>query len=291
MARRVTPAQLRSQIRQAEQKQRQAISRYNSAVRKHNSDVKRRIDNYNREVRAHNARVRSNRQRLEREIRRLNSTPRTTTHVVYRRSVVTLHESFQRLESASAAGTWDGGDDLLDLSEGEAANSVAVLNALDAEPGQADPGNPALQETSLEGELAGISLDLDARWRGALYSLNPQNPDAARHFCTSSREILTGILEVAAPDSAVLEANPMADRTDDGRVTRRARVRFCLDKRGGYDAELAAFIDDDLENVITLFREFNDATHGSAGRFDLPQLSAIKRRVEDAVRFLHRVVC
>jgi hypothetical protein len=49
-------------------------------------------------------------------------------------------------------------------------------------------------------------------------------------------------------------------------------------------------VDDDLENVIELFRDFNDGTHGSAGRFDLPQLAAIKKRVEDAILFLHRVV-
>jgi hypothetical protein len=215
----------------------------------------------------------------------------TTRHVAYRRSVMTLQQSFERIEAASEAGTWSGGDDLFELSEGETANSLAVLNALVAEPGQAPRSEDgSLQATSLAGELAQISPDLDARWHGALYALSPMNPDAARHFCTSSREILAGILESEAPDDVVLEANPMADRTDDGRVTRRARIRFCLDKRGTYDADLASFVEEDLENVITLFRDFNDATHGSAGRFDLPQLSAIKQRVEDAIRFLYRIV-
>ena len=42
--RRITPSQLRSQLRQAEQKQRQAINRYNSAVRKYDREAKRAVE-------------------------------------------------------------------------------------------------------------------------------------------------------------------------------------------------------------------------------------------------------
>jgi hypothetical protein len=211
---------------------------------------------------------------------------------VYRRSVVTLTESFSRIESAVDSGTWAGGDELLDLAEGEAANSIAVLRALEDEGERAGIGqdDPTLRVTSLAGELAELSPDLDARWQGALYALSPNNPDAARHFCTSVREILSSILVTEAPDDAVLAADPHAERSPNGRVTRRARVRHCLSRRGTYDADLVAFVDDDVNNVVTLFDEFNRGTHGRAGRFDLAQLTAIKSRVEDAVRFLYRVV-
>ncbi len=122
------------------------------------------------------------------------------------------------------------------------------------------------------------------------FSLSSSNPDAARHFCTSAREILATILESAAPDDQVIAGNPDADITPEGSVTRRARIRHCLDRRGTYDADLETFVDDDLENVIELFRDFNDGTHGGAGRFDLRQLGAIKKRVEDAILFLYRIV-
>src|SRR5690606_20761285 len=127
-----------------------------------------------------------------------------------------------------------------DLAEGETANSVAVLNALVGQPDTADQPEEAdsLTSTVISGELAEISPDLDKRWRGALYSLSPRNPDAARHFCTSSREILTSILETSAPDEEVLSANPNADLTHDNRVTRRARIRHCLERRGNYDLAL-----------------------------------------------------
>jgi len=294
MALRISPAQLRSQLRQAQQKQRQAINRYNAAVRKYNSELNRAVNQYNQEVRAHNARVRSNRQKLKRELARLQQASRSTTttrHVIYRRSVVNLQQSYKRIEASAASGTWAGGADMLDLAEEEAANSVAALNALlEAPTAELDDATlSSLQSTAVGTELNAISPDLYARWVGALFSLNPTNPDAARHFCTSAREILTSILETAAPDHKVLAVNPEADRTPDNRVTRRARVLFCLKRRDRYDAELAGFVEEDIDNVISLFGEFNSGTHGAAGKFSLQQLAALKQRVESAIRFLLRI--
>jgi len=54
--------------------------------------------------------------------------------------------------------------------------------------------------------------------------------------------------------------------------------------------ELEAFVEEDISNVVALFREFNSGTHGGAGRFTITQLTTIKRRVEDAIRFLHRIL-
>jgi hypothetical protein len=288
----VTPSQFRSMIRQAEQKQRRAIQDYNRAVENHNRAAKRAVADYNREVRAHNARVRANRQRLQRELDKLARQPAVSvrSHVTYRRSVRTLHESFVRLESAPARPSWgSAGDELFELAEGEAANSVQSLNAL-LSPSEAEEAPGALKQTSLGDELRAISPDLDARWRGALYALSPANPDASRHFCTSSREILVSVLDLEAPDDVVLRELPNCRVTDEGRPTRRAKIEFCLRRKAVASPELADFVDADIENVSTLFGVFNDATHGHAGKFDLPQLASLKVRVEDAIRFLHRLV-
>lgn len=292
MARRMSRSQFRSKQRQAEQKQRQAINRYNAAARKFNRETKRAVDDHNRKTRAHNATVRTNRQRLGREFARLNSSSGTTRYVVYRRSVVTLQESFERIEASAEAGTWQAGSDLFDLSEGETANSVAVLNSLltDTETDEEPDVDESLQSTTITSELAEISPELKDRWHGALFSLNPKNPDAARHFCTSAREILTAILEAEAPDEQVLATNPQADITHDGQVTRRARIRHCLERRDSYDADLEVFVDADIDNVIELFRDFNQGTHGDAGRYTVRQLTVVKKRVEDAILFLHRIV-
>ena len=290
MARRISSSQLRSQIRQAQQKRRQAINKYNSAVRKYNGDSKRAVDNYNREVRAHNSRVRLNRQRLKRELAQLESRSRSKRQITYRSSVATFRQSLSRLEQTAQAAGW-GDSDLFDQSEGEVANSVAVLGALLDTADQEDGAEVAsLQHTTIANELQEMGGDLDARWKGALFALNPSNPDAARHFCISSREILTQILDTEAPDQEVIAAIPAYEKTPDGGVSRRARVRYCLERRGIASTELEDFVEEDLNNVVALFQEVNKGAHGNAGRFSMKQLLAIKRRVEDAIRFLHDLV-
>jgi len=286
MARRVTPSQFRSMVRQTEQRQRQAINDYNSAVRRYNSDVKRAIADYNRQVSAHNSRVRTNRLRLQSEIARLGSRTPTTRVVSYRLSSVLLQESLRHVTETS----WQDDGHLFNLAEGEAANSVAILNVLDGDPDSIQADETLLHDNLIARELNDFALDLTLRWSGALFSLDSRNPDAARHFCTSSREILGTILETEAPDDAVLAAEPEAQLTHEGRPTRRARIGYCLGRRGRDIASLSDFIDKDIANVVDLFQTFNDGTHGAAGRFSVPELLAVKQRVEDAIRFLHAAI-
>jgi hypothetical protein len=186
-------------------------------------------------------------------------------------------------------GDWSGDAELFDLAEGETANSIAVLNALDEPIEGIDDDVTNLQATSITSELHEIDPDLHARWTGALFSLNAQNPDAARHFCTSSREILRTIIETRAPDRDVIAVNPQCARTPNGTPTRQARIEYCLSRKGLQNTPLADFVNENITNVITLFDELNPATHGRAGRYDLYQLRTIKNRVEGAIQFLHRI--
>ena len=41
-----------------------------------------------------------------------------------------------------------------------------------------------------------------------------------------------------------------------------------------------------IKDLSALFKDLNTGTHGPAGRFSLPQLTAIKTRVEDAIEFV-----
>jgi predicted pPIWI-associating nuclease len=68
---------------------------------------------------------------------------------------------------------------------------------------------------------------------------------------------------------------------------RRAKSRFCLAQRNFQDGSLASMVDADVDNVLDLFGIVNAGTHGVAGTYDIDALTAIKRRVEDAIRFLH----
>lgn len=302
---RMTPAQAQAKIRQAQQQlrraqqqQRQALNKLQQAARKydmdvkravdkHNADVRGVVDQHNREARAHNQRVRSDRARLRRELNRLQNT-QGSRYLTYRDSVTTLGRSWERVEAAAPTVPWLGAD-MLDLAERETANSAAALSEL-LDPSDDPAVAHRLADTEIDDELAELDEDLDRRWRGALFALSPANPDAARHFCTSSREILTTILETWAPDDEVEAVFPDEPRTEHGTITRRTRIRYCLHRRGRDLDELADFVADDIANVTSLFRVFNDGTHGHAGRFTITQLAALKRRVEDAILFLHRTL-
>ncbi|MDR7187089.1 hypothetical protein J2X85_004155 [Microbacterium trichothecenolyticum] len=288
MARRITPAQARSLMRQAQQKQQQQIRKVNSAIDKYNRDVKKAVNDYNREARAHNARTRSNRARLQSELRRLNSTPAVSVrYTTSTRVVHAVEERFTSVESAVESGRWDDPDNLLDLAEAEAADSVASLNRLLS---AAEGATAELQATTLTSELMDISPDLQDRWSGGLFALNPANPDAARHFCTSAREMMTSILDAEAPDYAVIAADPDYIKTPNGGVSRRAKIRYCLAQSGNAVSEMVEFVDADINGVIALFDDFNHGTHGAAGRFPMGELIVLKERVEQAVKFIHRLV-
>ena len=278
-------------VRQMEQKHRQAVSKYNREVRAHNQKIKQAVDKYNRDVRAYNSRVRADRQRLKNEIARLGRQQVTTRYITFRTSVTAVQTAYDRLEyMADAGGLDERYNEILDLSEREAANNAGLMNALLGDAGSAGGLPPDSPESALTPVLQSISTELGDRWRGALFSLSPHNPDAARHFCTSAREIITSILEAKAPDGAVFETMPDCDRTQQGKPTRRAKIRYFLHLKGMNQDELEAFVESDMNNVVELFRTFNEGTHGSAGSFDLPQLKAIRKRVEDGIMFLSQLM-
>lgn len=277
--------QVQSQIRQAQQKQRRAIVVYKQKVQ----TLNRAIDNYNREVRSYNARRRQNRARLESELARLQR-QLSAKHSGFRTSVAGLQQTYARMEQSVGSRSLAPEENFfLDLSEREAANSVAVANALlDPASVIVDPGL-SLQETIIEDELAVISEELDSRWRGALFALNPSNPEASRHFCSSSREIIAAILEAKAPDELVFRVLPACSTTDLGNPTRRSKIQYLLEMKGLTDAVYVDFASEDVDNILELFGILNAGTHGTSGRYDLATLLAIKRRVEDGLQFLARI--
>ena len=165
-----------------------------------------------------------------------------------------------------------------------------VTNRLLGDKDAGDTPADELENAELLDGLRKISPDLDDRWNGAVFALNPKNPDAARHFCTSAREIITRILEIKAPDSEVFALLPDCDTTDRGNPTRRSKLRFFLHRQGMTEGTLEEFVENDIDNIIQLFHVFNEGTHGSAGTFDFPQLNAIKKRVEDGIVFLTEII-
>ena len=233
MPRRLSSSQIRSKLRQAQTKQRQATQKWNSAVRTHNNKVRqynserrRAIDAFNREVRSYNARVRANRSRLRSAVQSLSTQTITVRYSSFHTSAAALYSAYERLDSS------DADPFLSDLAERDTANSVTLLNTLLGDSSHVRVGDGGLTSTKLPESLSGYSTDMQDRWSGAVFALNPHNPDAARHFCTSAREILADILNTEAPDAEVLSQFPDCQVTEQGRPTRRAKIHYCLDRSG-----------------------------------------------------------
>jgi hypothetical protein len=115
--------------------------------------------------------------------------------------------------------------------------------------------------------------------------LNPLNPDAGRHFCTSVREIFTEVLDVKAPDSFVISYFPNCE-LHQGKPNRRFKIKYILTQKSIHSETLENFVDSDIDELLSLFRTLNDGTHGSAGKFTIQQLLKLKKRVEDSIQFV-----
>lgn len=287
MPQRVTPAQYNRRVAEHNRKVKQAVDKRNREIAAHNRKVKRAVDDYNRDVRAHNARVRSNRQRLSAEIARLNRQRSTTRYVAVHTSTMALHTAYSHVDEHSELWN-ERGQELADLAEAETANSAHVTNIL---LGETSADAEESEETSLTDELSSLSMDLHNRWEGARFAINPRNPDAARHFCTSAREVIVELINMRAPDATVLRAKPNCERGPDGKqVARREKIGYLLDQNdAGYEV-LGDFVEANVNDVMNLFSQFNKGTHGEAGRFDILTLRTIKHRVEDSIRFLSTLV-
>ena len=284
MPRRLTSSKIRTQLRQVQAKQRQAIRTYNNTVRQRNSKIKQATNVYNREVRAHNARVRAHQSRLQSALRRLSSQTIAVPYASFYESSSALSAAYKRLDNSDA-------DPLLsDLAERDTANSVTVLNTLLGDTGNSQAVEGELNSTRIAEALANFSAELNSRWSGAIFALNPNNPDAARHFCTSAREIIADILNSEAPDPHVLAELPDCPVTKQGTPTRRAKIQYCLNRRGKSHLALEGFIETNISDLTVLFKDLNSGAHGPAGRFTLLQLSTIKTRVEDAIEFICEIV-
>ena len=298
MVRKVTPAQYKQmidrhnrEVKRHNENVKRKVDEYNRQVNKYNSERKRNIDNYNREVRKFNAEQERKRQKLNQAIRSFNNsriTTRTTTTVYYRESVERLENRYNELDdfnNRNSQQTERNSSLYEDYPTQETNNSIQLYNSLNG----VDDGDfidpQELQKTYLEEKLDLVSTDLGKRWKGALFSLNPLNPDASRHFCTSVREIFTQILDVKAPDSNVLTIFPDCD-LHQGKPNRRFKIKYILTQKSIHSESFENFVDSDIDELLSLFRTLNDGTHGSAGKFTISQLSKLKKRVEDSIQFV-----
>ena len=274
-------SQFKSKMRQLENKQRQAINNYNRAVSQYNNSVKKAISDYNTFVRNYNSAVRRNRQIINREISKLQS--HSSTRTTFTVSLDAMQQYYSAVNSYYGEGVPvnQHQDRILDLIEQEQANSVITANAVENN----EYPEENTEDIEIGNKLLLVSQDLNDRWKGAVFSLDPNNPDACRHFCTSARELFTDFIELKAPDIEVFAFNPNCAKTERGNATRKEKIKYML-RNTQLNDSVVSFVESDIDNILELFHVLSDGTHGVAGRYDNKKLMQVKKRVEQGIYFL-----
>ena len=52
------------------------------------------------------------------------------------------------------------------------------------------------------------------------------------------------------------------------------------------DSSVVKFADEDITNILELFKVLNGGTHGKAGKYEYNKLVQVKKRVEKGINFL-----
>lgn len=274
MAKGFNASKFKSQIRQVQSRaERQIKSEMRTATRKIENEL-------NRELRKYKSEVQRNQQRITREMNKLQSC--STMRTQYTVSLETMHRYYTSIDAAyDECILTPRQEQVLNLIEQEQINSLVTANAIQNESFSPED----VEDIEIGNKLADVSEDLNNRWKGAVFALNPQNPDAARHFCTSVREIFTEFIEMKAPDTAVFSYNINCKKTDRGNATRREKIKYMMRNLDVND-DVVLFAEADIDNILELFHVLSDGTHGEAGRYEFQKLIQVKKRVEQGINFL-----
>lgn len=139
-------------------------------------------------------------------------------------------------------------------------------------------------EITLSKYLPKFDEGLYIMWKGAVETLNSKNPDKARQFITSIRELFTHLFQKLASDKDIKEWTEDPTLFYQGRPKRMTRLLYIL--RNINDKLFADFIKKDIETTISLIDLFQKGTHSISCGFSEYQLIAIKSKSESTLKYL-----
>ena len=270
MAKKINMTKFRSQMNKLQREAKRAERK-----------IKQNINNFNREVREYNSNVRRNRNKILRELNRIQST--NTLNTEYYTSVQLVHNTYTKVNELYNKGIVD--DELFNAIENENANSLELGNVV-LNKSEIEDSEESFNELNISDKLIKISPDLNNRWKGALFSLSSDNPEAARHFCTSTREILKVLIDDGIKDKDVINNNPKCEKTKNGTPTRREKIKYAMSKKGISNELIIEFTDNNIENIVSLINELSNGTHGHSNKYSLNQLKLFRKRFEDSINFV-----
>ncbi len=175
---------------------------------------------------------------------------------------------------------------------GYAANVLGVSGEADAE--QDSPEIQSGVDEVKEEILICTSLlkDLDPAlvrlYEGARDALSGTNPDRARHFLSSQRELWNHLLRIIVPDEQVQEWIPKdgKDLLHEGKPTRKARILYlCRDLN--HDP-LTEFVVCDTDALVTFISLFNRVHQLEPKLLDL-QLRALQLRSDSWLTYILQI--
>ena len=140
--------------------------------------------------------------------------------------------------------------------------AVNMLGVSDEEGAEQASSEVQISEIEVEASmciplLEAVDPDLAKLYTGARAALRGTNPDRARHFLSSLRELWSHLLRQIAPDKQVLEWIPKDGKKllYKGKPTREARILYlCRNLNNG---PLSDFIKTDTHAFIELYNVFN----------------------------------
>ena len=233
---------------------RSQINKIQREAKRAENQFKQSFNNYNRAVRHYNTNIRNARNKIQRELNRMQSTYTIKTN--YSISTRVVHDLYMKVNNSYNNVNID--ENIFNDIENEDANNLelgnVVLNNYEVEHSDIN-----LDESNISEKLIKISTDLENRWKGALFSLNPNNPEAARHFCTSTREILKVLIDDGIKDKEVITTNPECERTNNGTPTRKEKIKYAMNKKGISNELIIEFTNNNIENTVSLINELSKA--------------------------------
>lgn len=234
--------------------------------------LKQSINDHNKAVRQYNSNLRSSQSKIQRELNKLNSSSIVKTSYYVTTNVV--HDVYTKVSDLYNNGLID--ENIFNAIENENANSLELSNVI-LNNEEVENDDIELDKSSVSIKLANISKDLDDRWRGALFSLNPSNPEAARHFCTSTREILKVLIDDGIKDKEVINSNPQCEKTKYGSPTRKEKIKYAMGEKGINNELIVEFTDSNIENTVSLINELSNGTHGHSNKYSINQSKSFKK--------------
>ncbi len=139
-------------------------------------------------------------------------------------------------------------------------------------------------EILLQTHLTRLDPRLYKMWKGAIEAYHSQNSDKIRQFTISIRELFSHLFRKLASDEDIKRWSTDSIYYHEGNPTRKARILYVC--RNINNDPFKSFIKKDIDATIAFIDIFQYGTHNIDPAFSQNQLTTIKSKAENTIKFL-----